>query len=307
MQDVEDEVREIKREIVESRGLIIKTNNLVNSLGADIKAIAKRQAGYERRFKIDSGIAILVIGVVTFAGLKLWYDAQMSSYRNDMKLAETAAEELRTDLGDEVQRTAERAGASAKAEAYYELIRARDRGEVVRQYASVSKEALTPVEAAVFRDYERQFRSELALELYKKGLALAESRKYSEAIKRYEQALELDPDGPRAPAVQAALAYSLRKNGRAAEALVLARQVASQEADSALQPDGWWIVALSARDVGDLDTSREAARILINKWPRSALARDARPLLRDVTKQIYLGKQAGGEAAAAAEPAASQN
>ena len=40
MRDTDDEIREIKTEIIESRGLIIKTNNLTNSLAADIKSIA---------------------------------------------------------------------------------------------------------------------------------------------------------------------------------------------------------------------------------------------------------------------------
>ncbi len=302
MRDVEDEVREIKKEIVESRGLIIKTNNLVNALGADIKSIAKRQAGYERRFKWDSGIALAVIGVLTFGGLKLYYDAQMSAYRSDMNNAETAAEELRVDLGDEVRRASERASAAAQAEKYYELIRARKRAEVVEQYPTISKAALSPVEAAVFRDFEQQFRRDLALEVYKKGLALSEGRKYADAIKRFEEALELDRAGSNTPAIRSALAYALRKNGRPAEALVLAQQVAEQETDPALQPDGWWLTALSARDVGDLDTSRDALRVLINKWPRSALSRDARPLLREVTREIYLGKQ--GATAAKAAPTA---
>jgi len=291
MRDVEDEVREIKKEIVESRGLIIKTNNLVNALGADIKSIAKRQAGYERRFKWDSGIALAVIGVLTFLGLKLYYDAQLSAYRSDINNAETNAEELRVDFGDEVRRASERASAAAKAEKYYELIRARKRAEVVEQYVAMSKEALSPAEAAVFRDFEQQFRRDLSLEVYKKGLVLSESRNYTEAIKRFEQAIELDPDGSSDPAIRSALAFALRKDGRPAEALVLAQQVAEQETDTALQPDGWWLTALSARDVGDLDTSRDALRVLINKWPRSALSRDARPLLRDVTKEIYLGKK----------------
>ncbi|MEM7136628.1 MAG: hypothetical protein AAF500_08625 [Myxococcota bacterium] len=295
MRDVEDEVREIKKEIVESRGLIIKTNNLVNSLGADIKAIAKRQAGYERRFKLDSGIALAVIGAITFAGLKLWYDAQMSSYRTEMNLAETSAEELRTDLGDEVRRASERASASAKAEKFYDLVRNRRRAEVVQQYPAIAREALSPVEAALFRDSEQQFREELSVDTYKKGLSLAEGRKYSEAIAKYEEAIKLDPEGRQVPAIQAALAFALRKDRRSAEALVVARQVATQEVDPALQPDGWWLTALTARDVGDLDSSREAARMLINKWPRSALAADARPLLRDVTKEIFLGKKANSQ------------
>ena len=45
----EYDLEEIKREIVESRSLTIKTNNLVNALAADLKSIAKRQQGYERQ------------------------------------------------------------------------------------------------------------------------------------------------------------------------------------------------------------------------------------------------------------------
>jgi len=296
MRDVEDEVREIKREIVESRALIIKTNNLVSALGADVKSIAKRQAGYESRFKWDSGIALAIIGVVTFAGLKLYYDAQLASYRTDMNSAETQAEELRDDLSAEVRRSSERASASAQAERFYELIRARKRTRVVEAYPTIADAALSPTEAAVFRDFEQQFRQELSLEAYKKGLVLADGRKYEEAIQRYEKAIELDPNGSHVPAVQAALAYALRKDGRAPEALVLAQQVAQQEVDPALQPDGWWLTALAARDTGDLDTSKDALRVLINKWPRSALARDARPLFRQVTKEIYLGKNAASAA-----------
>jgi predicted RNA polymerase sigma factor len=86
---------------------------------------------------------------------------------------------------------------------------------------------------------------------------------------------------------------SLRKEKRPAEALVLAQQVADQTTDAGLQPDGWWLVALCARDVDDLDTARDALKVLIKKWPRSALSRDARPLLREVTREAYLGKQTG--------------
>jgi len=40
--EFDEELRELKREIIETRGLIIKTNNLTNALSADLKSIAKR-------------------------------------------------------------------------------------------------------------------------------------------------------------------------------------------------------------------------------------------------------------------------
>jgi len=302
MRDVDDEVRQIKKEIVESRGLIIKTNNLVNTLGADIKSIAKRQAGYERRLNWNSGVAIAVIGVISFAGLKLYFDAQTGGMRSEMSAAEITVEELRGDLGDEVRRASDRASAAAKAAKYYDLIRARNRAEVVRGYPAMAKEALSAAEAAVFRDVEQQFRQDLSLDAYQKGLASVDSKKYSAGIKRFEEAIALHPNGSQIPAVRHALALALRKEKRSAEALVFAQQVADQTTDGALQPDGWWLVALCARDVGDLDTSRDALKLLIKKWPRSALSRDARPLLREVTREAYLGKNAG----TAAPPAAAQ-
>ena len=292
MRDVDDEVRQIKKEIVESRGLIIKTNNLVNALGADIKSIAKRQAGYERRLNWNSGVAIAVIGVLSFVGLKLYFDAQTGAMQSAKLAAETAAEELRNDLGDEVRRASDRGTAASKAAKYYDLIRARKRAEVVRDYPAMSKEALSPAEAAVFRDFEQQFRQDLSLDAYQKGLSLAEAKKHVEAIKRFEEALERHPNGSHIPAVKQSLALSLRSEKRSAEALVYAQQVADQTTDVALQADGWWLVARCARDIGDLDTARDALKLLIKKWPRSALSRDARPMLRDVTREAYLGKKA---------------
>jgi len=299
MRDVDDEVRQIKKEIVESRGLIIKTNNLVNAIGADIKSITKRQAGYERRLNWNSGVAIVVIGVLNFVGLKLYFDAQTRAMQSEKSAAETSIEELRSDLGDEVRRASDRGTAAAKAAKYYDLIRARKRLEVVREYPAMAKEALSPAEAAAFRDFEQQFRQDLSLDAYQKGLALAEGKKHAEAIDRFEEALELHPNGSHVPVVKHSLALSLRREKRPAEALVFAQQVADQTTDAALQPDGWWLVALCARDVDDLDTARDALRILIKKWPRSALSREARPLLREVTREAYLGKKAASEKPAA--------
>ncbi len=155
----------------------------------------------------------------------------------------------------------------------------------------IAKEALSPAEASVFRDFEQQFRQDLSLEAYQKGLQLAAAKKNDDAIARFERAIELHPSGTHIASVKLALAQTLRTEKRQAEALVYAQQVADQTADAALQPDGWWLVARCARDLGDLDTSRDALRTLINKWPRSALSRDARPMLRDVTREIWLGKE----------------
>ena len=57
MDEVGEELRDIKREIIESRGLVIKTNNLTNALAADLKGIGKRQQSFERRAFWNSAAA----------------------------------------------------------------------------------------------------------------------------------------------------------------------------------------------------------------------------------------------------------
>ena len=75
MLETEDELRDIKKEIIESRGLVIKTNNLTNALSADIKSIAKRQQAYESRLSWNSATAYVVFVLVVFAALKFAWDA----------------------------------------------------------------------------------------------------------------------------------------------------------------------------------------------------------------------------------------
>src|SRR5919112_1852089 len=77
MHEVDEELSEIKREIIESRGLVIKTNNLTNALSADIRSIAKRQHTYERRITWNSATSYVVFVLVVFAALKLAMDARL--------------------------------------------------------------------------------------------------------------------------------------------------------------------------------------------------------------------------------------
>src|SRR5260370_7252990 len=77
--EFDEELRELKREIIETRGLIIKTNNLTNALSADLKSIAKRQQSYESRLRWTSATAYIVFVVVVFAALKFAVDARVDA------------------------------------------------------------------------------------------------------------------------------------------------------------------------------------------------------------------------------------
>src|SRR5689334_23765264 len=98
--DFDDELREIKREIVESRGLIIKTNNLTNALAADLKSISRRQLGFERRAFWNSAGANLLFVVIVIGVVKLAWDARIDAVTAETSGAKQKSAKLEKDLDD---------------------------------------------------------------------------------------------------------------------------------------------------------------------------------------------------------------
>jgi hypothetical protein len=77
----EYELEQVKREIVESRALTIKTNNLVNALAADLKSISKRQQGSERRVLVTSATGYVVTIAIILVFVKLAWDIRIDTVR----------------------------------------------------------------------------------------------------------------------------------------------------------------------------------------------------------------------------------
>src|SRR6266478_7535487 len=132
--EVDEELREIKREIIESRGLVIKTNNLTNALSADVKSIAKRQQSYERRLTWNSATAYIVFVLVVFVALKLAWDARVDAVRAETEQTRQAVDRLSRELQEAQKRDEERAKAESRAASFYEMVRQSKRAEVVEQF-----------------------------------------------------------------------------------------------------------------------------------------------------------------------------
>jgi TolA-binding protein len=287
MRDADDEIREIKTEIIESRSLIIKTNNLTNSLAADIKSIAKRQAGYERRFTWNSAVAYVLFATLSFVGLKLWSDVRINEIGSEKVELTRQVKELRHDLEEETRRAEKREQAEAKAAAFYALIRKKDYTRVVEGYDEIRQEQLSKAEAEFFSDTEERFRLQLSVNAYQAGLGLMRTGRYAEAAESFQDAIRLKEEASHVPAVKLDLARALLHLGRAGEATLLAQEVIEQNIDKELQDDATWLLSECADDLGNIDDARNALRALLRRWPRSALIPDARKRLSDLNLKVW--------------------
>src|SRR4030095_12247524 len=102
--DFDEELREIKREIVESRGLVIKTNNLTNALAADLKSISKRQLAFERRAFWNSATAYGLFVLVVVGVVKVAWDARIDSVQSETKGARDKLAKLEGEIREAQKR-----------------------------------------------------------------------------------------------------------------------------------------------------------------------------------------------------------
>jgi TolA-binding protein len=166
---------------------------------------------------------------------------------------------------------------------------------VVEGYDDIRQEQLSKAEAEVFRDTEARFRMQLSVNAYQAGLGLTRTGRYAEAAESFQEAMRLKDDATHIPAVKLNLAEALLHLGRAGEAALLAQEVIDQNVDKELQDDATWLLSQCAEDLGNIDDARNALRLLLRRFPHSALIPDARKRLNDLTIKIWKTKSGKDE------------
>src|SRR6185436_19738762 len=217
--DVDDELRDIKREIVESRGLIIKTNNLTNALSADLKSISRRQISFERRAFWNSAGANLLFVVVVIGVVKLAWDARVDSVTAETAGAKQKSTKLEKDIDDLKKRGDERTRAESSAAAFYELCRAERRQEIIDGFEAIRKEPLTRAEIAFFTDAVERVRAEMSIKSYQLGPDHMRTGRWHEAAMAFEGAVQKKDTDAHTPSARLNHARAYRKLNRQRDAI----------------------------------------------------------------------------------------
>jgi len=280
--EVDEELRDIKREIIESRGLVIKTNNLTNALSSDVKSIAKRQQSYERRISWNSATAYVVFVVVIFAALKLAWDARVDQIRAETEQRAQENERLRKELRDAQKRDDDRARAEARAAQFYDLVRQGKRADLVEQWAGMKSESLSKAEAAVFSDAVERARNELAAQLYQQGMDKVRVQRWQEAAQSFEESIKYKEDSALAPSVRLGLAEAYRHLSRQKDAIPILSQLADNPVDKEVHDDALYDLAWCQMDIQDWNDAKNTWRTLIRRFPESRFTPEAKLQLQQL-------------------------
>jgi TolA-binding protein len=282
MDQFDDELREIKREIVESRGLIIKTNNLTNALAADLKTISKRQLGFERRAFWNSASANLLFVLVVIGVVKLAWDARIDTVQAETTQAKDKIGKLESDMKEMQRRADDRTRAESAAAAFYELVRAGRRQEIIDGFEALRKEPLSRAELAFFTDAVDTARAELGIKSYQLGLDHLRTGRWHEAAVAFEDAIRMKENAAHTPSARLNLARAYRKLNRQREAITILSALSESAQNPEVQDDATLLLAECLIDIQAYNDAKSTLRSFIRRFPNSPLVNDAKLLLADL-------------------------
>lgn len=282
-EDNGDELRDIKREIVESRGLIIKTNNLTNALAADLKSISKRQIVFEGRAFWNSAGANLLFVVVVIGVVKLAWDARIDAVTAETSGSKQKIAKLEKDIEEQKHHADERARAESEAAAFYELIRAERRQEVIDGFESIRQKPLSRGELAVFTDAVERARADLSIKSYQLGLDHMRTGRWHEAAQAFEDALKQKETSAHGPSARLNLARAYRKLNRQRDAIPLLAQLSEASSDKEVMDDATFLLAECLIDIQAWNDAKTTLRSFIHRFPDSPYLNDARMALADIS------------------------
>jgi tetratricopeptide (TPR) repeat protein len=243
MQPGEEDIREVKKEIVEIRSLVIRTNNLTAALGADLKAVAKKQTGYERRMLWNSAVAYVLFVVILFAGLKVAYDVRLEKSEERVAGLTEERDRLKAQVAEAArpEETKVVARDEAAISALYEFFRNNNHEQVLAQWERLQAEKidedLKPNERTFFRDLVARSRSFLSFDHFQRGLQATSEGRWTDAETELRQAIALDRTSPYIIRVQYQLTEVLKAEGRCEEAITILRSLIESDLDRDMADD----------------------------------------------------------------------
>ncbi|HXX29967.1 MAG TPA: tetratricopeptide repeat protein [Myxococcaceae bacterium] len=275
MAELEKELADIRREVIESRNLVIRTDNQLKTLHAEVKGVGRRLEEAQRRQRLASAVAYGI-----FALLAVGAGLAVSSVR--AALAAHEQERLSRELGEaraalDLWKSRAAAGevASEEAARATELLdagTAADRRSAISALARIDQGRLSPLERSAIQELLARARREAGVEAIDHALKASRRGEPGAAVDELSAFLALDPPDPEALEASFLLGAALARTGRPAEAIPLLTRVVERERRVRTREEALALLALAYEQTGRPERAVEIARAALEASPASPWA-----------------------------------
>ena len=296
---------ELRREVIESRNLVIKTDNLLKNLHAELKQMGRKQENFEKRHWVTSVTAYVIFAVISMVGAFSFARSEIRSAREDGIANDAKVKQLTQEVDGLRRAEAVRREASEKAARAYDLLGSEKEGPglnlAMDQAMHLDRSQVTRLEAKAIDDRAAGMKAKIAQGALERGNAAFRRNDWATAAQELTRYTELVP-GTEENMVWFRLGNALTQSKDFAKAIPpLEKFIKSTGGTKTAQYAGY-LLGTSYEETNNADRARQVYERAAGLYPGSEFA----PLIRGRLRRLGQSasqQQAAQPAAQAAAPA----
>lgn len=273
--DTEKELGEIRREVIEARNLVIKTDNLLKNLHAEVKGVGKKQEEFQRRQWISSAVAYVLFAALCGAGAVTVVSLRTSSAAQERERLEKSVVELTAQLEKQRSEVAAVQGAQRAAGEIYRMMTSLPGDERMKGVDALLKldtSKLTPLEKQALNDRAQLLREEIGQAAFERGKAAYRRNELATAVTELSRFVALNPRQPDLLESSYYLGTALSTLKKHDQAVPHLARFVSGDRRAKNRDYAMLLLAQSYEQTGQLDKALETAREALGSYPNTAFA-----------------------------------
>ncbi|WP_257460240.1 tetratricopeptide repeat protein [Archangium lipolyticum] len=299
------ELSEIRKEVIEARNLVIKTDSLLKNLHAEVKAIGKRHEDLQKRQWISSGVAYAIFAALCVAGAVMVSSAKTSTASAERERLEKTVAELTSQL--DKQRTevaAVQVSQRAAAEVYRLMtnLPGDERLKGVDELVKLDTSKLTQLERHALNDKATQLRREIGDAAFERGKTAFRRNDMKATIEEMSRFVAMNPPAEQLMDASFFLGVAYNMEKKHDQAVPLLTRFIEGDRKAKNRDYAMLLLAQSFQETNQLDKALQMANDGVVQHPASEFIPQFRGRIATVRRAM-----SGGTAAApapAAQPAA---
>jgi tetratricopeptide (TPR) repeat protein len=302
------ELSEIRKEVIEARNLVIKTDSLLKNLHAEVKAIGKRHEDLQKRQFISSGVAYAIFAALCVAGAVAISSARTSTAGAERERLEKTVAELSAQLDKQrTEATAVQASQRAATEVFRLMttLPGDERLKGVDELVKLDTSKLTQLERQALTDKAAQLRREIGDSAFERGKTAFRRNDMKATIEDMSRFVAMNP--PQEQLLDASfflgVAYNMEKKHDLAVPLLT--RFVDNDKKAKNRDYAMLLLAQSLQETNQLDKAMQMAQDGVAQHPASEFIPQFRGRIATVRRLIQ-GGDAAAPAPAAPAPATAQ-
>lgn len=191
------DISALRREVIEARNLVIKTDNLLKNLHAELKQMGRKHEEQEKRHWMTSVAAYVGFVVLAGAGAIAFANAEVRTARSDAQANEARAAALQKDVEKIKLSEQTRREASEKALRVYDLLGSEKEGPALNQAMTqamhLDRGQMSALEGKAIDDRAAGMKRQLAEAARSAGEAAFRRQDWKSAAQDLGRYVELEP------------------------------------------------------------------------------------------------------------------